>query len=187
MTPNLSPDGDERRVVFATLVAPIMQRARGAAQRPQGRLRKLSNIDFSSRFCGGSMRLTSGLAALAVASLAFGSTLTQGSHSAPPSSYFQEAKITVNSRAKADGYMRVVVTPQGGEAFEATIATEQRMRENEIAKTLATALQASATPAYEIDKDAGEHVKIKKAQKSSADFSVEVTFSSPGFSIILDK
>ena len=33
----------------------------------------------------------------------------------------------------------------------------------------------------------GEHVKIGKAKRDSADFSVEITFSSPGFSIILDN
>jgi hypothetical protein len=38
-----------------------------------------------------------------------------------------------------------------------------------------------------VDRDAGEHVKIKKAKRDAANFSVEVTFSSPGFSIILDN
>jgi hypothetical protein len=105
----------------------------------------------------------------------------------PTSTFFEEAKITVNARAKADGYMRVRVTPEGGQSFEATIATEKRMNENDIAKTLAEALKGTVTPDYEIDRDAGEHVKIRKSKGSVANFSVEVTFSSPGFAIILDK
>ena len=37
------------------------------------------------------------------------------------------------------------------------------------------------------DRDAGEHVKIDRASKTAPNFSVEVTFSSPGFSIILEN
>lgn len=124
---------------------------------------------------------------LALASLVvLGSAVAQDV-AMPASSFFEEAKISVNARAKADGYMRVRVTPEGGKAFEATIATEKRMNENEIAKTLFEALEKAATPDYKIDRNAGEHVKIHKTKGSVANFSVEVTFSSPGFSIILDK
>ena len=104
----------------------------------------------------------------------------------PTSTFFEEAKITVNDRARADGYLRVRVTPEGGQAREATIVTEKRMSENDIAKTLAEALKTAVAPDYEVDKDAGEHVKIRKAKRGTANFSVEITFSSPGFAIILD-
>jgi hypothetical protein len=105
----------------------------------------------------------------------------------PTSAFFEEAKITVNERARANGYLRVRITPEGGQSLEATIVTEKRMNENEIAKTLAEALKPAFAPAYEVDKDAGEHVKIRKAKRESANFSVEITFSSPGFAIILDN
>ncbi len=104
----------------------------------------------------------------------------------PTSTFFEEAKITVNDRARADGYLRVRITPEGGQPHEATIITEKRMSENDIAKTLAAALKTAVAPDYEVDKDAGEHVKIRKAKRDTANFSVEITFSSPGFAIILD-
>jgi hypothetical protein len=122
---------------------------------------------------------------LALAAIAFSAAAQE---TAPlKSTFFEEAKITVNDRARADGYVRVRITPEGGQAREATIVTEKRMSENDIAKTLAEALQPVAAPDYEVDRDAGEHVKIRKAKRDTANFSVEISFSSPGFAIILDN
>jgi hypothetical protein len=118
--------------------------------------------------------------------LALGSAAAQDA-AQPRSTFFEEAKITVNDRARADGYLRVRITPEKGQARETTIVTARRMSENDIAKTLAEALQAVAAPDYEIDRDAGEHVKIRKAKREAANFSVEISFSSPGFSIVLDN
>jgi hypothetical protein len=42
-------------------------------------------------------------------------------------------------------------------------------------------------PTYEAEKDGGEHVKIRKADRSAANFSVAVMFNVPGFSVIIDK
>lgn len=103
------------------------------------------------------------------------------------STFFEHAKITVNERARADGYLRVRLQPENGEATEATIDVHKRMSENEIAKTLAAALKAAAGSDYDIDRDAGEHVKIRKAKRDVPNFSVEITFSAPGFAIILDN
>ncbi|RPI56667.1 MAG: hypothetical protein EHM50_12075, partial [Lysobacterales bacterium] len=50
----------------------------------------------------------------------------------PTTSYFKEAKITVNARARADGFMRVRVLPENGAALEATLAIPKRMNENEL-------------------------------------------------------
>ena len=102
--------------------------------------------------------------------------------------YFEEAKITVNARAKADGFMRVKLIPEGGGAAkEATVAISRRMRENELAKAIAEGLAAALAPDYEADKDAGEHVKLRKAKRDLPNFSVEITFNAPGFSIVLDN
>jgi hypothetical protein len=124
---------------------------------------------------------------IALASLLLLSSAAAQDAVQPASTFFEEAKITVNERARANGYLRVRITPEGGQALEATIVTEKRMNENEIAKTLAEAMKTAFAPAYEADKDAGEHVKIRKAKRDSANFSVEITFSSPGFAIILDN
>jgi len=105
----------------------------------------------------------------------------------PPSTFFDEAKITVNERARADGYLRVRITPENGASREATIAVTKRMRENEIAKTLAEALGAVVGADYEVDRDAGEHVKIRTANRDVANFALEIAFSAPGFAIILDN
>jgi hypothetical protein len=101
--------------------------------------------------------------------------------------YFDEAKITVNERARADGFMRVRVVPENGAPREATLAVAKRMSENDLARGLADALNAVLAPDYAADKDAGEHVKIRKEARDAANFAVEITFNSPGFAVILDN
>ena len=105
----------------------------------------------------------------------------------PTTTFFEEAKITVNARAHADGYIRVRVQPENGTAHEGTLAIHKRMSENDIAKGIAHALEPVLGPDYKVDRDAGEHVKIKKASKGVANFSVEIAFNAPGFSVILDN
>jgi hypothetical protein len=126
------------------------------------------------------------LAALTVATL-FASPLAAEEAALPKSTFFEEAKITVNARAHADGYLRVRVTPENGTPRDATIAVLKRMNENDLAKTLTEALRPALAPDYKVDRDAGEHVKIGRASKAAPNFSVEVTFSAPGFSIILEN
>ena len=107
----------------------------------------------------------------------------------PPATatYFDEAKITVNARAHADGFIRVRILPENGTPLEATMPIRKRENENELARTITDGLNAVIAPAYAADKDGGEHVKIKKKSHDAANFSVEVTFNSPGFSVILDN
>jgi hypothetical protein len=104
----------------------------------------------------------------------------------PTSTYFEEAKITVNARARADGFMRVRVVPESGTAREATFAIEKRMHENELARGITDALNTVLAPEYEADKDGGEHVKIRRKTRDAANFSVEITFNAPGFSVVLE-
>ena len=61
------------------------------------------------------------------------------------------------------------------------------MNENELAGGIADALNGVLAPEYSADKDAGEHVKIRKEARDAANFSVEITFNAPGFSIILEN
>jgi hypothetical protein len=125
-----------------------------------------------------------GLAA-ALAAVAFaGSGVAEEAR--PTSTYFDEAKITVNSGPNADGFMRVRVVPENGTPREATLAVLKRMNENELARGIADALNTVLAPEYEADKDGGEHVKIRKEARDAANFSVEITFNAPGFSVILD-
>ena len=105
----------------------------------------------------------------------------------PASTLFEEAKITVNERAREAGYLRVRVQPDKGEPREATIAVEKRMSENDIAKSIAQALAGAVGADYRIDRDGGEHVKIRKANRDVADFIIEIAFSAPGFAIILEN
>jgi hypothetical protein len=124
-------------------------------------------------------------AALALAVVAFSAGAQDAAQ--PTSSFFEEAKITVNERARADGYIRVRVVPENGTPHEGTLAIHKRMSENDIAKGIANALEPNLGPDYKVDRDAGEHVKIKKANKKAANFSVEIAFTAPGFSVILDN
>jgi hypothetical protein len=104
----------------------------------------------------------------------------------PTATYFEGARITVNERARADGFMRVRIVPEHGAPREATFAIERRMRENELASGIADALNTVLGPEYVADRDAGEHVKIRKKARDAANFSVEITFNVPGFAVILD-
>ena len=126
--------------------------------------------------------LAAALALIAVVRAAAGADATEH-----PRTYFEEAKITVNERAHADGYLRVSVQPENGTAREATLDVHKRMSENDIAKGVAQALEAVLGPEYKVDRTAGEHVKLRKADKNAANFAVEITFNVPGFSIVLDN
>jgi hypothetical protein len=101
--------------------------------------------------------------------------------------YFDFAKITVNERAHADGYLRVRLMPENGTAREAMLDVHKRMSENDIAKGIAAALEPVIGPEYEVERTAGEHVKLRKAAKEAANFAVEIAFNVPGFSIVLEN
>jgi translation initiation factor 2 alpha subunit (eIF-2alpha) len=103
------------------------------------------------------------------------------------STYFDFAKITVAERARADGYLRVRLTPENGTAREATLDIHKRMSENDIAKGIAVALEPVVGPEYRVERTAGEHVKLQKASKDAANFAVEIAFNVPGFSIVLEN
>jgi hypothetical protein len=102
-------------------------------------------------------------------------------------SFFDFAKITINERARADGYLRVRLIPENGAPREATLDIHRRMSENDIAKGIAAALDPVAGPEYEVERTAGEHVKLRKADKKAPNFAVEITFNVPGFSIVLEN
>ena len=125
--------------------------------------------------------------AVALIAAAFAGSAWAQEAAQPTSTYFEEAKITVNERARADGFMRVRVSPEHGAPREATMAIARRMSENELAKGLAEALNTVLGPEYAADKDAGEHVKIHKKARDAANFSIEITFNAPGFAVILDN
>lgn len=128
------------------------------------------------------------LAAVAVAIAAAFAGPGWAQEAAQPSTYFDGAKITVNERARADGFMRVKVTPEnGGAPREATMTIARRMSENDLARGIADALNTVLGPEYVADKDGGEHVKIHKKTREAADFSVEIAFNAPGFAVILDN
>jgi hypothetical protein len=124
---------------------------------------------------------------LGVSVVSFAALAEDGEATGPAVTYFEQAKITVDERARADGFMRVRVLPEGGTPREATIDVRKRMSENDLARSIADGLNAVLAPEYEADKDAGEHVKIRKNGRDQANFSVEITFNAPGFAVILDN
>jgi hypothetical protein len=105
----------------------------------------------------------------------------------PKVSYFESAKITVNAKARADGFMRVRVIPENGTPREATFDVLRRMNENDLASQIAIGLNKVLAPDYVADKDNGEHVKIERKTREAANFAVEITFNAPGFSVILEN
>ena len=120
----------------------------------------------------------------AIAGLAYAFAVCSLAQTGP---LLEEARISINSGADADGSLIVRVTPSGGAPKEATVALKKGMGENAIAEAIATALRSVLAPTYESDKDGGEHVKIRKTDRSAPNFSVAVMFNVPGFSVIIDK
>src|SRR6185295_1111540 len=123
----------------------------------------------------------------AALSAMFAGTAIAAGETEHKATYFDFAKITVAERARADGFLRVRVTPENGTAREGTVDIHRRMSENDIAKSIAVALEPVVGPDYAVERTAGEHVKLKKANKSAANFNVEITFNVPGFSIVLEN
>ena len=130
------------------------------------------------------MKRTLVLAAVLSGMLAVSAFAEEAAHKA---TYFDFAKITVNERARADGFLRVRLMPENGAPREATLDIHKRMSENDIAKGIATALEPLLAPDYEAERTAGEHVKLKKKSKTAANFAVEIAFNVPGFSIVLEN
>jgi hypothetical protein len=132
------------------------------------------------------MRTTTALLGFMAVGALLGSNTVSSQSGTLPVTYHDEAEFTINQGARADGFLRVAIQPQGGARREATIPVTSRMGENEIAQQMADALRPALGPDYEVDRDGGEHVKIRKAQREAADFSIEIAFSAPGFSIVID-
>jgi hypothetical protein len=132
------------------------------------------------------MRTTTGLLGIVTVGALLGSNAVLPQSGTMPVTFHDEAEFTINRGADADGFLRVAIQPQGGTRREATIPVTSRMGENEIAQQMADALRPALGPDYEVDRDGGEHVKIRKAQREAPDFSIEIAFSAPGFSIVID-
>jgi hypothetical protein len=129
------------------------------------------------------MRITKGLLGFVATAALLGSNtaLSQGSPT-----LHNNVEISINTGASGAGFLRVAIQPQNGTKREATISITQSMGENEIAQSLADALRTAVGADYEIDKDGGENVKVRKTRNEVASFSIEITFSAPGFSIVLN-
>jgi hypothetical protein len=132
------------------------------------------------------MRTTTTLLVCITVGALLGSSISLSQSGTLPVTFHDEAEFTINKGASADGFLRVAIQPQGGTRREASIPVTSRMGENEIAQQMADALRPALGPDYEVDRDGGEHVKIRKAQREAPDFSIEIAFSAPGFSIVID-
>ena len=132
------------------------------------------------------MRTTTALLGFATVAALLGANTASPQSSTLPVTFHEEAEFTINNGAREDGFLRVAIQPQGGARREATIPVTSRMGENDIAQQIAEALLPAVGPDYEVDRDGGEHVKIRKARREAPNFAIEVTFSSPGFSIVID-
>jgi hypothetical protein len=129
------------------------------------------------------MRITTALLGFVATAALLGANtaLPQGS-----ATFYNDVEISINTGARGSGFLRVAIQPQNGTKREATISIAQNMGENEIAKSIADALVTAVGPDYEIDRDGGENVNIRKARNEVADFAIEISFSAPGFSIVLN-
>jgi hypothetical protein len=114
------------------------------------------------------MRITTAFLGVVTVGALLGSSTALPQSGTLPTTFHDEAELTINQGASADGFLRVAIQPQGGTKREATIAVTSSMGENDIAQKIADALRPAIGPDYEVDRDAGEHVKIRKTQGAAA-------------------
>lgn len=124
-------------------------------------------------------------ALLVSALLSAGVVLAQDS--AHPATPLSDARITVENRARADGYIRLRMAPQGGTVVETTVDVLRRMSENEIAADIEKALTLIVPDGYEVNRGGGENVRIRKTDRDTvADFTLEIAFNTPGLRITIE-
>lgn len=103
------------------------------------------------------------------------------------STALSEARITINNRADANGYVVLRVTPVGGEARVATVDILDRMSENDIAADIEKELTIALRDTYTVQRTGGENVRIRKADRDNTpDFVLEIAFNTPGLAITID-
>lgn len=73
-------------------------------------------------------------------------------------------RIEFSGGAESDGEIVLAVTPDGGFAQEVTAAIGRADSENQVAEKVAAALQAAAGPQYQIERDDGEDVLVKRRE-----------------------
>ena len=120
------------------------------------------------------------LAALLLAGPAFAQ---ESQHRATP---LESARITIENRADADGYVRLKLTPEGGTEVEATVDVLRRMSENDIAADVEKALILIVGDNYRVERTGGENVRIRKSDRDTTpNFILEISFNTPGLTITI--
>jgi hypothetical protein len=96
-----------------------------------------------------------------------------------------DARIEIHNRADDTGTIRIRLTPQGGQAIVANINVLNNMSENEIAADIEKELTVALGDAFRVNRGGGENVSIRKADRDTPDFTLEVAFNTPGLSITI--
>jgi hypothetical protein len=73
-------------------------------------------------------------------------------------------RIEFSGGAQSDGEIVLAVTPDGGFAQEVTVPISRTDGENEVAEKVTEALRAAAGPQYQIERDDGEDVLVKRRE-----------------------
>lgn len=73
-------------------------------------------------------------------------------------------RLELSGGAESGGEIVLAVTPDGGFPQEVTVAIDGNEGENEVAEKVTQALRAAAGPQYQIERDDGEDVLIKRRE-----------------------
>lgn len=114
-----------------------------------------------------------------------GFAYAQGTQSVP-APLLEDAQIVVQNRADANGTIRVTLAAQGSQPMVATISVLNNMSENDIAADIEKELTVLLGEAYRVDRGGGETVSIRKENSEAPDFTLEVSFNTPGLSITIE-
>ena len=105
----------------------------------------------------------------------------------PPLVLYEKAKLDVDGKAEANGSIKFSFVPEGGKAVGFSIQVLKDTGKNDIAKAIYTQLTIAAGAPYKV-KVSGNQVKIERAKKENAKFSVTVEeVAIPGVSVLVKK
>jgi hypothetical protein len=102
----------------------------------------------------------------------------------PTATMLEEIKIVVDDKAKGDGEIRFLFTPQGGEAKEVRVVIQKGMNKQAVCRDIAKELSVGLGDKYKVDQYDDDKVKV--AGKSGAKFGLSLAAQSvPGISVQL--
>jgi hypothetical protein len=105
----------------------------------------------------------------------------------PPAVLYEKAKLVFDGEAEADGSIGFTFAPDSGEVVLFSVNVLAKTKKKDIAKAVYTELAIAAGEKYKV-KQEGDEVRVERAKKDYAEFSLTVEeIALPGVSVLVKK